>query len=102
MNFYTEYLPVTLADLKHSIPFPDSLHAYHQALSGYHELARNYGCFAVEGQFMGVNESGVVKVWSGKQWGEWHVLPGIISQSTMVQNIIDAIEESVDPRRSHP
>lgn len=36
-HVYTEWIPITLENVVH-VPFPDVLHIYHQALSGFQKL----------------------------------------------------------------
>ena len=51
---YLEKIPIRLCDL-HDFPFPDALHLYDQALTGYYDLARFMGCFPVESDYIGIN-----------------------------------------------
>ena len=57
VSIFTEHIPTRLADIPGRIAFPEILHAYDQALRGYHELAKRWGCFIVDGGMMGVSQA---------------------------------------------
>jgi hypothetical protein len=87
---YLEKIPIRLCDLK-NIPFPDALHLYDQTLGGFYELARNFGCFPVESDYIGINERGVVKVWAGAKWSQATVKGGVITQEDMVRGLVECL-----------
>lgn len=96
-----EKIPIRLCDL-HDIPFPDALHLYDQALTGYYDLARFMGCFPVESDYIGINERGVVKVWAGAKWARIDVKGGVISQEDMVRGLVECLEEAIDKQSMPP
>lgn len=57
-----ERISKRLSDLN-EIPYPDVLHLYSQAFRGFELMLRQVGPFNVTEDMIGVNKSGVVKVW---------------------------------------
>jgi hypothetical protein len=72
-RLFLEKTPIRLADIEH-IPYPDFLHLYSQALRGFAELARHFGPFPVEEEYVGVNERGVAKVWANADFSSHHTV----------------------------
>lgn len=99
-HVFIEKIPLRLHDLR-NLPLPDVIHCYDQCLRGFQELAKEYGCFRVHPQYIGVNEQGVVKVWAGDQWAQVSVLGGKITEEEMVRSIIESIEGSTDSQEMH-
>ena len=61
------------------MPFPDFLHIFAQSLRGFQDLARQVGFFAVEEEYIGINEKGVVKVWMNQNYAKNYFNGGKVS-----------------------
>lgn len=57
-----ERIPLKLEAVQH-IPFPDVLHLYSNALSGYNKLVKIVGPFRPQEEQIGFNNNGEAKVW---------------------------------------
>lgn len=94
-KLFIEAIPIRLSDIEH-IPYPDYLHLYSQALRGFNQLAKEVGCFAVEEEYVGINNRGTVKVWMNEQYDKSFIVGSKISEEAMVRGIIDLIDRNLD------
>ena len=96
-ELYLERIPITLSNIT-DIPFPDVLHMYHQALTGFQRLSRWAGHFELNEDCIGVNGKNVVKVWFHHEYDRAYPTNRIRSEQALVRNIIDLIEMNTDNR----
>ncbi len=99
-DLYTERIPVRLSNIT-EVPYPSSMHIYSHALSGFEELYRKEGPFAVSQEHIGINNHSVVKVWMNHNYSKSYPNSRVGSEGLMVEAIIRVIDTNCDPD-THP
>lgn len=99
ISIFLERIRLRMCDVT-DVPYPDVLHLYHAALSGFGTLFRIFGYFEITERMIGINQDYKVKVWCNSNFSVARpnkpssVL--IRGEKEMVQSVLRIIDVNTD------